>query len=155
MKIKRLLVATMAITAIATSGTTSAFAKNITVSDTSKDSSVISISNGTAEIISEKRAEFENEHVDGALVSKQVTINTQKVSSDDGTLKIKDKKETSYKGTSSKAIADIKVSVNAPIVYGDANVEIEKGSKTNLDNVNTDYAIIYEYEYNHPFYVKK
>jgi len=117
MKTRTLLTAltTLIVTAIL-SRTTSVFVENVSVSDIYKNLSSISISNGTAEFIFQREAEFEDEHINEVLVSKQVDINTQKISSDNGTLKIKNGKEISYKGLS-KAIVDIKLDIKTLLLF--------------------------------------
>lgn len=123
------------------------------VRETSKDSSVISISEGLTEFISQKKAEYKDEHTKGALTSVQVGKNTQVILANGGNIKIEDVKKTLYKNSSAMAIIDVKAGINAPIIIGSADVEIESNSSTNFENTQAKYVKVYEFNYNHPFYV--
>lgn len=136
-------------------GSVTSFAE--TVSNITKDSSSIEISNGLAEIISQKKTEFKDEHSNSTLVSTQVNVNTQKINSDNGKILLETEQKTSYDNVTVPAIIDIKATVNAPIISGDedsSDLEIKDTKETNLNNTNAKYVKLYEFNYNKPYYLK-
>ena len=149
-RIKAIAVTGIAVFTISVSAA-SAFAAGIR--DISKDLSDFSMSEGLTEFILQKKAEFEDEHNDKSLTSVQINKNTQKILADGGSIKIEDIKKTLYKDSSAIAIIDVKAGINAPIIIGNADVEIENNNSTVFENTQAKYVKVYEFNYNHPFYV--
>ena len=87
------------------------------------------------------------------MTSVQIGKNTQVILANGGNIKIEDVKKTLYKNSSAVAIIDVKAGINAPIIIGNADMEIESNSSTNFENTQAKYVKVYELNYNHPFYV--
>lgn len=88
----------------------------------------------------------------GSVSTTNVRINTQEISGN-GTVTISNNNKTSDKDIYTPALVHVDVGISAPLVHGNAKVEIENNSETEMDNVNAGYIYIYNYNYSKPVYI--
>ncbi len=91
-----------------------------------------------------------------SITNTTVHINTSTIKNGKGDITFKTDEETSYKNVEAGAIADVKVDIFAPIIYGnedELNVTKENNSSTVYDNTKAPYVYNYQFDYNHPIHV--
>ena len=125
------------------------YGSNIDTQIYTKDIAYIEDIKGRVEFNTKSDIKVENENA-GSITTKKININKQEIKGGGETV-ISNKKKTSYKNVKTRAIVDLDVEINTPIIHGEnADVTIWSESETNFENIEADRIYKFDYYYNNP-----